>query len=105
MFYSQIILAKKGPLGMIWLASHWLEKLKKNQILATDIETSVQSIVALIDALALRVSGHLLLGVVRIYDRKVKYLFVDCNDAVSKIKLAFSGDIVRPAEKAFESWL
>ena len=29
MFYSQIILAKKGPLGMIWLASHWLEKLKK----------------------------------------------------------------------------
>jgi cohesin complex subunit SCC1 len=22
-FYSQIILAKKGPLGKIWLAAHW----------------------------------------------------------------------------------
>ena len=103
MFYSQIILAKKGPLGMIWLASHWLEKLKKNQIFATDIETSVQSIATPVVPLALRVSGHLLLGVVRIYDRKVKYLFVDCNDAVSKIKLAFSGDIVDLPEKAFES--
>lgn len=40
---------------------------------------------------------------VRIYDRKVKYLFVDCNDAVSKIKLAFSGDMVDLPEKAFES--
>ena len=99
MFYSQIILAKKGPLGMIWLASHWLEKLKKNQIFATDIETSVQSIVTPVVPLALRVSGHLLLGVVRIYDRKVKYLFVDCNDAVSKIKLAFFRRYRRPAGK------
>jgi cohesin complex subunit SCC1 len=133
MFYSQIILAKKGPLGMIWLASHWLEKLKKvcvrsfvvvlrisvenkflyspvqsrqhiqNQIFATDIKTSVGSIVTPVVPLALRVSGHLLLGVVRIYDRKVKYLFVDCNDAVSKIKLAFSGDVVDLPEKAFEA--
>mmetsp|Transcript_34292 Transcript_34292/g.77518 ORF Transcript_34292/g.77518 Transcript_34292/m.77518 type:complete len:109 (-) Transcript_34292:1235-1561(-) len=26
MFYSQIILAKKGPLGKIWLAAHWDKK-------------------------------------------------------------------------------
>jgi hypothetical protein len=29
MFYSQIILAKKGPLGKIWLAAHWDKKLTK----------------------------------------------------------------------------
>ena len=39
--------------------------------------------------LALRVSGHLLLGVVRIYSRKVKYLMADCNEALVKIKMAF----------------
>ena len=41
MFYSQIILAKKGPLGKIWLAAHWDKKLTKSQIFQTDIETSV----------------------------------------------------------------
>ncbi|GMI58780.1 hypothetical protein ScalyP_jg11495, partial [Parmales sp. scaly parma] len=39
--------------------------------------------------LALRVSGHLLLGLVRIYSRKVKYLMSDCNEALVKIKMAF----------------
>jgi cohesin complex subunit SCC1 len=39
--------------------------------------------------LALRTSGHLLLGVVRIYSRKAKYLLADCNEAFVKIKMAF----------------
>ena len=39
--------------------------------------------------LALRTSGHLLLGVVRIYSRKAKYLLDDCNSAIVKIKMAF----------------
>ncbi len=37
--------------------------------------------------LALRVSGHLMLGIVRIYSRKVRYLIADCADAMWKIKL------------------
>jgi hypothetical protein len=37
--------------------------------------------------LALRVSGHLLLGVVRIYSRKVKYLVEDCSQALTKINM------------------
>ena len=37
--------------------------------------------------MALRMSSHLLLGVARIYYRKVKYLLTDCNDALVKIKL------------------
>lgn len=41
MFYSQIILAKKGPLGKIWLAAHWDKKLSKMQVFQTDITKSV----------------------------------------------------------------
>ena len=72
---SQIILAKKGPLGKIWLAAHWDKKLTKASIFDTSIEVSAQSIVSPQQPLALRVSGHLLLGLVRIYSRKVSYLF------------------------------
>lgn len=39
--------------------------------------------------LALRLTGQLLLGVVRIYAKKVAYLYQDCNDALVKIRLAF----------------
>ncbi|RLN94884.1 hypothetical protein BBJ28_00002445 [Nothophytophthora sp. Chile5] len=94
MFYSQIILAKKGPLGKIWLAAHWDKKLNKQQIFTADIHSSVDSIVNPQVPLALRVSGHLLLGVVRIYSRKVKYLYSDCSEALVKIKLAFRPGVV-----------
>uniref|UniRef100_A0A8C4G9H6 Rad21/Rec8-like protein N-terminal domain-containing protein n=1 Tax=Denticeps clupeoides TaxID=299321 RepID=A0A8C4G9H6_9TELE len=44
--------------------------------------------------MALRTSGHLLLGVVRIYHRKAKYLLADCNEAFIKIKMAFRPGMV-----------
>lgn len=94
MFYSQLVLAKKGPLGKLWLAAHWDKKLSKQQIFSADISSSVDSIANPQVPLALRVSGHLLLGVVRIYSRKVTYLFSDCSEALVKIKLAFRPGVV-----------
>lgn len=41
-----------------------------------------------VELMALRLSGQLLLGVVRIYSRKAKYLLDDCNEALLKIKMA-----------------
>ena len=82
MFYSQVILARKGPLGKIWLAAHFDKKLTKNQIFTTDISESVDSVLNPAAPLALRVSGHLMLGIVRIYSRKVKYLMADCTEAM-----------------------
>jgi cohesin complex subunit SCC1 len=41
MFYSQVILARKGPLGKIWLAAHWDKKLTKQNIFSCDISESV----------------------------------------------------------------
>lgn len=89
MFYSQYILARKGPLGKIWLAAHFEKKLTKSQVFATDITESVQTIVNPTVPLALRVSGHLMLGIVRIYSDKVRYLSADCRDAMTRINLAF----------------
>jgi len=45
MFYSQFILAKKGPLGTIWIAAHLERKLRKNQVADTDIGVSVGAFV------------------------------------------------------------
>ncbi|CAM8922975.1 unnamed protein product [Rhodiola kirilowii] len=94
MFYSQFILAKKGPLGTIWIAAHLERKLRKNQVAETDIGNSVDSIIFPDVPIALRLSSHLLLGVVRIYSRKVNYLFDDCSEALLKVKQAFRSTAV-----------
>lgn len=44
--------------------------------------------------IALRLSSHLLLGVVRIYSKKVSYLFDDCSEALLKVKNAFRANAV-----------
>lgn len=86
MFYSQVILSKKGPLGKVWQAAHWGDKkLGRPAIFATNIEETVDQIVDPAAPLALRVSSHLLWGVVRIYSRKVQYLLDDCQQAVTKV--------------------
>ncbi|KDQ21506.1 hypothetical protein BOTBODRAFT_25950 [Botryobasidium botryosum FD-172 SS1] len=100
MFYSEAILSRRGPLAKVWLAAHWERKLSKTQTLQTDIEQSVDAIMGQdVVPMALRLSGQLLLGVVRIYSRKAKYLLDDCNEALLKIKLAFRPGIVDMTEE------
>jgi len=94
MFYAHFVLAKKGPLARIWLAAHWDKKLTKAHVYETNIEHSVDGIMQPKVKMALRTSGHLLLGVVRIYSRKAKYLLADCNEAFVKIKMAFRPGMV-----------
>mmetsp|Transcript_22404 Transcript_22404/g.52935 ORF Transcript_22404/g.52935 Transcript_22404/m.52935 type:complete len:588 (-) Transcript_22404:45-1808(-) len=91
MFYSTNILQKKGPLGTIWIAAHHdvAKKLTKLQILNTDIVESAGQIENPEQEMALRLSSHLLVGLSKIYTRKVQFLFTDCNEALSKITLAF----------------
>ncbi|XP_014672897.1 PREDICTED: double-strand-break repair protein rad21 homolog isoform X2 [Priapulus caudatus] len=89
MFYAHYVLSKKGPLARVWLAAHWDKKLTKAHVFETNLEQSVDNIIQPKVKMALRTSGHLLLGVVRIYSRKAKYLLADCNEAFVKIKMAF----------------
>ncbi|XP_045815108.1 sister chromatid cohesion 1 protein 3-like [Trifolium pratense] len=79
MFYSQTFLARKGPLSTVWIAAHLQHRLKKSQWASTDIPSTVQHIMDPGVPIALRMSAHLLLGVVRIYSKKVDYLLNDCN--------------------------
>lgn len=103
MFYAHIVLAKKGPLARIWLAAHWDKKLTKAHVFETNIEQSIDGIMQPKVKLALRTSGHLLLGVVRIYSRKAKYLLADCNEAFVKIKMAFRPGMVDLPEEHREA--
>ena len=63
--------------------------------------TRTESIINPDAPLALRLSGQLMLGVVRIYSRKVNYLFQDCSEALVKIKQVFRpGTVDLPADAA-----
>jgi len=97
MFYSETLLSKTGPLARVWLSANLERKLTKVHILTSDIEDSVHAIVEQGQApLALRLSGQLLLGVVRIYSRKARYLLDDCNEAILKIKMVRSSSTHTP---------
>lgn len=90
MFYSETLLAKNGPLARVWLASNLEKKLTKQNVISEKLDTKVKDIIGTGQApMALRMSGQLLLGVVRIYSRKARYLLDDCNEALNKLKMAF----------------
>ncbi|OAA60992.1 double-strand-break repair protein rad21 [Niveomyces insectorum RCEF 264] len=90
MFYSETLLSKTGPLARVWLSANIERKLSKTHILQSNLQDSVEAIITPNQApMALRLSGQLLLGVVRIYSRKARYLLDDCNEALMKIKMAF----------------
>ncbi|KFQ17501.1 Double-strand-break repair protein rad21-like 1, partial [Merops nubicus] len=102
MFYVHLLINKRGPLAKIWLAAHWEKKLTKAHIFECNLEMTVKKIISPKLAIALRTSGHLLLGVVRIYHRKAKYLLADCSEALTKMKTAFRPGLLDLPEENFE---
>ncbi|XP_057766913.1 sister chromatid cohesion 1 protein 2-like isoform X2 [Salvia miltiorrhiza] len=86
MFYSQLLLSKKGALGIIWMAAHCHKRLKKNQVQQTDIPSSVDKIMDdEVPVVTHRILAFLLLGIVRIYSKKVEYLFDDCHEILNRL--------------------
>ncbi|KAF4070524.1 hypothetical protein AMELA_G00286320 [Ameiurus melas] len=97
--FTQLFTSKRGPLARIWLAAHWEKKITKAHVFECNLEATVEDIISPQIKIGLRTSGHLLLGVVRIYSKKAKYLLADCNDAVVKIRVAFRpGQLDLPEE-------
>ncbi|KNE70936.1 hypothetical protein AMAG_15026 [Allomyces macrogynus ATCC 38327] len=88
---ADVALHRRGPLAKVWLAAHYDKKLSKKDIVHASIPKSVAAIQAdaALPAAALRLTGQLLVGVVRIYSRKAKYLLDECHDAKLAIQLAF----------------
>lgn len=81
MFFSTYVLTKKGPLAKVWLAAHWDKKLTKNEVKVIDLSQTVLQIVKPAVPIALRTSGELMLGVVRIYALKVRHVEKDAAEA------------------------
>lgn len=70
-----------------WCRYIWAKALVKQRIERAEADTRVEAILTQDTALPLRSSGPLMLGVVRIYSRKVGYLFDDCKEARERISL------------------
>ncbi|CAG84919.2 DEHA2A14058p [Debaryomyces hansenii CBS767] len=104
--YSDQLLSKQGPLAHVWLAANYDKKLSKQQLLNTNIiqssriisthpisyqssQNSQTTTEGNGKTITLRLSGQLLLGIVRIYSRKTKYLLDDVNDILYKLKNSF----------------
>ncbi|XVE76677.1 hypothetical protein DITRI_Ditri13aG0000800 [Diplodiscus trichospermus] len=100
MFYSHTFLSRKAPLGTVWCAAHLQHRLKKSHYTATDIPSTVDNIMFPEVPIALRMSGHLLLGVVRIYSKKVDYLYHDCNIILIGLRKVFNSTQVNLPEDA-----
>ncbi|OXB78528.1 UNVERIFIED_CONTAM: hypothetical protein H355_007558 [Colinus virginianus] len=103
MFYLHLLINRQGPLAKIWLAAHWEKKLTKAHVIECNLETTVRKIISPKFMIALRTSGHLLLGVVRIHHRKTKYLLADCSEALTKMKTAFRPGLVDLPEEICEA--
>ncbi|KAK6461322.1 Rec8 like protein-domain-containing protein [Scheffersomyces coipomensis] len=108
---TETLISKQGPLGYVWLAANYDKKLTKHQLLSANISDSTEFIVNSSinysnsesspqentngssetngNTITLRLSGQLLLGIVRIYSRKTKYLLDDVNDILIKLKTSF----------------
>uniref|UniRef100_A0A8C1UXJ9 Taste receptor type 1 member 2 n=1 Tax=Cyprinus carpio TaxID=7962 RepID=A0A8C1UXJ9_CYPCA len=74
-----------STLAKIWLAAHWEKKITKAHMFECDLETTIKEILSPQMKVGLRTSGHLLLGVVRIYSKKTRYLLADCSDALTDL--------------------
>lgn len=96
---SDQLLSKQGPLAHVWLAANYEKKLSKQQLINTNIIASSKYISTQpinnsgqqqnASTITLRLSGQLLLGIVRIFSRKTKYLLDDVNDVLFKLKNSF----------------
>ncbi|KAL8204433.1 hypothetical protein R6Q57_010056, partial [Mikania cordata] len=100
MFYSHNLLAKKAPLGTVWVAAHLQHKLKKSNIVTVNISSTVEQIMYPQVPIALRTYSYLLLGVVRIYSKKVEYLQHDCNVLRIDISKAYANADINLPEDA-----
>lgn len=87
-----LLIQNQGPLAHIWLAANYDKRLSKQQLLSTNIAQSSQLVSedqSPQSSITLRVSSQLLLGIVRIYSRKTKYLLDDVSDILAKLKSSF----------------
>ncbi|XP_076941714.1 sister chromatid cohesion 1 protein 3-like [Bidens hawaiensis] len=100
MFYSHNLLARKSPLGTVWVAAHLQNQLKKKNYTEVNISSTAEQIMNPEVPIALRLSGFLLFGIVRIYSKKVEYLQQDCNALRIEISKVYANVDINLSEDA-----
>ncbi|XP_065872708.1 sister chromatid cohesion 1 protein 1 [Euphorbia lathyris] len=94
MFYSHQLLARKAPLGQIWMAATMHAKMNRKNLSKLNIIKICEEILNPSVPMALRLSGILMGGVVIVYERKVKLLYEDVTRLLVEINEAWK---VKPA--------
>uniref|UniRef100_A0A0D9WKA2 Rad21/Rec8-like protein N-terminal domain-containing protein n=1 Tax=Leersia perrieri TaxID=77586 RepID=A0A0D9WKA2_9ORYZ len=89
MFYSHQLLARKAPLGQIWMAATLHAKINRKRLEKLDIIKICEEILNPSVPMALRLSGILMGGVVIVYERKVKVLYDDVSRLLIEINEAW----------------
>ncbi|KAF9596667.1 hypothetical protein IFM89_012866 [Coptis chinensis] len=89
MFYSHQLLARKAPLGQIWMAATMHAKMNRKKLNKLNIIKICEEILNPQVPMALRLSGILMGGVVIVYERKVKLLFDDVSRLLVEINEAW----------------
>ncbi|XP_054712342.1 double-strand-break repair protein rad21 homolog isoform X2 [Uloborus diversus] len=97
--FTKYLLEKKGSLSRIWLAAHWENKLKRSCIFEIDIQKSISDMITAEIILDLRISGHLLIGIVKIYSKKAQFLLNECNNVFYIVSAFRSCKIDLPDKK------
>ncbi|XP_009617668.1 sister chromatid cohesion 1 protein 1 [Nicotiana tomentosiformis] len=89
MFYSHQLLARKAPLGQIWMAATLHSKINRKKLSKLNIIKICEQILNPSVPMALRLSGILMGGVVIVYERKVKLLYDDVTRLMVQINEAW----------------
>ncbi|XP_055351269.1 double-strand-break repair protein rad21 homolog [Paramacrobiotus metropolitanus] len=81
MFYSNYLLARKGPLSLIWIAGHMKSsRISKKRILKADMTQICDDLSQHITKFALSVQISLVLGASIVLQRKATYLLKDVEE-------------------------
>ena len=86
MYFSRDLFIKKGPISTLWLAGSVLRKLGRGSVMREDIVILCQSLLHPPVPLALRAVSTLMLGVTRIYERKVHFTLAEASEVASAMK-------------------
>ncbi|RZC63663.1 hypothetical protein C5167_025427 [Papaver somniferum] len=95
MFYSHQLLARKAPLGQIWMAATLHAKINRRKLDKLNLVKICEEILNPSVPMALRLSGILMGGVVIVYERKVKLLLDDVSRLLVEINEAWKVKTVR----------
>ncbi|XP_022146858.1 sister chromatid cohesion 1 protein 1-like [Momordica charantia] len=89
MFYSHQLLARKAPLGQIWMAATMHAKINRRKLDKLNIIKICEEILNPSVPMALRLLGILMGGVVIVYERKVKILYEDVTRLLVELNEAW----------------